>query len=65
MAALLLKVMSDLKYRLVNDISSPLMNQSDGRAAGMILLRTSLWPFRDGKSYNGVVRHSSSPTSTG
>jgi hypothetical protein len=47
MAAVLLKVMSDLKYRLVNDISSPLMNQSDGRVADVILLCTSLWPFRD------------------
>ncbi|MFK0163854.1 hypothetical protein [Rhizobium sp. NPDC090279] len=61
MAAVLLKVMSDLKYRLVNDISSPLMNQSDGRVADMTLLFTSLWPFRDGKAHNHVVRHSSSP----
>ncbi|MBB4241661.1 hypothetical protein GGD54_002386 [Rhizobium tropici] len=61
MAAVLLKVMSDLKYRLVNDISSPLMNQSDGRTASMTLLYTSLCPFRDGKRHNHVVRHSSSP----
>jgi hypothetical protein len=60
-AALLMKVLSDLKYRLVNDISSPLMNQTDGRAADMTLLCTSLWPFRDCGGLSDVVRHSSSP----